>query len=473
MFRLRIHSIENRRLRGEGSQSRVAQNRNFIDERRGVVHLYRTFSHDTLSVVWSSVLFVLAVPSRVTIDDFLSFCSPHVDNFTEIELIRNDAVDDRYSILIKLENQKVADSFYCNFNGRRFLSTEAEICHILRTDSIEYTESAEIASTPPAGHTELPTCPVCLERLDQDISGILTTLCDHSFQCSCISKWTDSSCPVCRFCFQQLQGPNCFVCETSENLWICMICGFVGCGRYKEGHAIRHWKETQHCYSLDLETQRVWDYVGDTYVHRLNQSKSDGKLVDLNSHCRYVGDDCGTCECSEGSGISGALFSSKVDAIVDEYNRLLANQLETQRQYYESLLAEAKGKREKSISEAVENAVTLKLQDIQNKLEKCVLEKKVIAEINENLVKNQDIWRKEVKEIEERERTAIRLTDEKILDLKEQIRDLTVYVEAQKTLDNMTDADDIRGGTILSVPLQQPSPRSAKKTTTKASRRQN
>lgn len=36
----------------------------------------------------------------------------------------------------------------------------------------------------------------CLERLDQDTSGILTTLCDHSFQCSCISKWTDSSCPV-------------------------------------------------------------------------------------------------------------------------------------------------------------------------------------------------------------------------------------------------------------------------------------
>ncbi|XP_022023039.1 uncharacterized protein LOC110923548 isoform X1 [Helianthus annuus] len=34
------------------------------------------------------------------------------------------------------------------------------------------------------------------ERLDQDMSGILMTMCNHSFHCSCISKWTDSSCPV-------------------------------------------------------------------------------------------------------------------------------------------------------------------------------------------------------------------------------------------------------------------------------------
>ena len=34
------------------------------------------------------------------------------------------------------------------------------------------------------------------ERLDQDMSGILTTICNHSFHCSCISNWTDSSCPV-------------------------------------------------------------------------------------------------------------------------------------------------------------------------------------------------------------------------------------------------------------------------------------
>ncbi|XP_025685539.1 uncharacterized protein [Arachis hypogaea] len=57
--------------------------------------------------------------------------------------------------------------------------------------------------------------------------------------------------------------------------------------------------------------------------------------------------------------------------ILDEYNRLLTSQLETQRQYYESLLAEAKSKVDSSVSEAVEKAVTSGLQDIQDKLEKC------------------------------------------------------------------------------------------------------
>jgi len=55
---------------------------------------------------------------------------------------------------------------------------------------------------------------------------------------------------------------------------------FLHC-RYREGHAVRHFEASQHCYSLELETQRVWDYVGDNYVHRLIQSKTDGKLVEL------------------------------------------------------------------------------------------------------------------------------------------------------------------------------------------------
>ena len=32
--------------------------------------------------------------------------------------------------------------------------------------SVEYTESEEIARTPPAGCTKLPTCPVCLGELE-------------------------------------------------------------------------------------------------------------------------------------------------------------------------------------------------------------------------------------------------------------------------------------------------------------------
>ncbi|XP_042481174.1 BRAP2 RING ZnF UBP domain-containing protein 1 isoform X2 [Macadamia integrifolia] len=493
MFRLQIHSVDTNHLittRSAGEDSGVATptNPNFassnpypnIQERRGIVHLFRSVScHDPTSLSTnrndfeedSTFLFVVAVPNHLSLEDLISFCASYINHFSEVLIIRNDGMEDRYSVLIKLVDQQKSESFYWKFNGRRFSSTEAEVCHILYVTSVEYTESSEIASTPPQGFTELPTCPVCLERLDQDTSGILTTPCDHSFQCSCISKWADSSCLVCRFCQKQAQKPTCSVCGTSEDLWICMICGFVGCGRYKEGHAIKHWKETKHCYSLDLETQRVWDYVGDNYVHRLNHSKTDGKLVELNSCCILKDGDCGNCDYSEDSGISSALFSSKVD-IVDEYNRLLTSQLETQREYYETLLVEVRGKKEKSISEAVEKALFSKQQEIQLKYDKCIEEKRVAADRNENLMTKQKLLQKEVKEAEERAISFSKLKDDKIVDLEEQIRDLRVYIEAQRTLDTMTGSDDIKGGTILPVPLQQSTSGSTKRSS-KVNRRRN
>ncbi|KAK3436698.1 hypothetical protein EUGRSUZ_C01302 [Eucalyptus grandis] len=328
-------------------------------------------------------------------------------------------MEDRYSVLIELTDQKAADGFYCTFNGKNFSPAEAEVCHILYLHEVDYTESADVASTPPSGFTELPSCPVCLERLDPDTSGILSTQCDHSFHCSCGTKWTYL---------------------------------------YKDNHAISHWKNMQHCYSLDLRTQQIWDYVGDTYVHWLNQSKADGKLLEMNSYCESLEGDCGSCGCSEDSEISGALFSSKIKAIHADYIHLASSQLEVQRKHYESLMLEAKSRKENSKLEAIEKGVTSKIEDIHSKLGKLGDEKKAVAELNQTLIKNQDMMRRKVKEIEERKTLSLNLKDEQILDLEEQIRDLKVYIGAQKTLDEMNDKDGIKGGTLLPVPLEQSTP---------------
>ena len=74
-----------------------------------------------------------------------------------------------------------------------------------------------------------------------------------------------------------------------------------------------HLKETQHCYLLEVETQRVWDYVGENYVNRLIQSKTDVKLVELN--VPHNMNDCGSFECSGDVGINEAVLNSKVDAV--------------------------------------------------------------------------------------------------------------------------------------------------------------
>ncbi|KAF8069519.1 BRIZ2 [Scenedesmus sp. PABB004] len=256
---------------------------------------------------------------------------------------------------------------------------------------------------PPPGTTELPTCPVCLERLDEHISGVVTTVCNHRFHGECLKRWGDTSCPVCRYCMlagSAAPTSRCAACGTGQNLWICLICGHVGCGRYKQGHASDHWQESAHCYALELETQRVWDYAGDGYVHRLIQSKTDGKLVEVPSPapaCSHGspaqqrrhhlararsggsapppgdgacssggaggaaggdgdddGDDgagdcggaaagCPVCA-DEAQQVKDVIVSSKLDAITTEYNYLLTTQLDSQRAYFEGLLAAAEAR---------------------------------------------------------------------------------------------------------------------------------
>jgi BRCA1-associated protein len=145
---------------------------------------------------------------------------------------------------------------------------------------------------------------------------------------------------------------------------------------------VNHWKESQHCYSLDLETQRVWDYVGDGYVHRLIQSKTDGKLVELPAPCRDGSDDCSSCEAqNQREDMDAAIYSSKLDAIKDEYDHLLTTQLESQRKYYEGRLAEMEEDREAAIQHAVEGVLNHKMRKLQARCEKVEMENRDLKEV--------------------------------------------------------------------------------------------
>ena len=39
---------------------------------------------------------------------------------------------------------------------------------------------------------------------------------------------------------------------------------------------------------MELGSNRVWDYAGDNYVHRLVQNKADGKLVEVDERSNNV-----------------------------------------------------------------------------------------------------------------------------------------------------------------------------------------
>lgn len=53
---------------------------------------------------------------------------------------------------------------------------------------------------------------------------------------------------------------HCSKCELSSNLWLCLICGALGCGRQQfgggggNGHGLQHTQETGHSVAVKLGT---------------------------------------------------------------------------------------------------------------------------------------------------------------------------------------------------------------------------
>ena len=73
---------------------------------------------------------------------------------------------------------------------------ESELCHLVYVAQVEICGDGIDSGgmdVPMTGHTELPTCTVCLERMDESVDGILTILCNHSFHGSCLAKWGDTT----------------------------------------------------------------------------------------------------------------------------------------------------------------------------------------------------------------------------------------------------------------------------------------
>jgi BRCA1-associated protein len=345
---------------------------------------------------------------------------------------------------------------------------------------------------------ELPTCPVCLERMD-DTTGLLTILCEHVFHCACLTKWRGSGCPICRHTqphpslnqpFGASASDLCRVCDCPDDLWICLICGHVGCGRYKGGHAKEHWKETAHNYALEIETQHVWDYAGDLWVHRLIQTKGDGKLVELPSNSRPAANGfSGEREIEEDMEMVPRV---KLENIGVEYTHLLTSQLESQRVYFEDVVKKAVDKAS-SASKAAE-AASAKAEEALDALRSLELEHarlrddvipslererdrmKSKAEKSSELARSiTSKWQEEkkvgegllqrVKHVNEgiaglsKELAALRAENE---DLKEQNRDLGFFISGKEKLQALAGEGQLGGDEVLEGTVSLPPVKEAK-----------
>jgi BRCA1-associated protein len=310
-----------------------------------------------------------------------------------------------------------------------------------------------------------------------ETTGLLIILCQHVFHCQCLEKWKGTGCPVCRYTQSSYAlGPSslarasaegadaqnaCSVCGAEQNVWICLICGNVGCGRYDSAHAFAHWEETHHSFAMDVSTQHVWDYAGDGYVHRLIQNKGDGKLMDLPGVGKLPGQQL------EAFG-ADMVPREKMEAMGNEYTYLLTSQLEGQRLYFEEQLDRAVDK-SKTAQQKADSAYNLaertagKLKEVTEMLmsEKTnstslnkevtrlktradkaeVLARKVTGDWKEEKVVNESLLER-IKFIESKlaEATLVqrKLEDEK-KDLEEQNRDLMFNIMGQEKVKTMAE----------------------------------
>ncbi|KAG1971300.1 BRCA1-associated protein [Pimephales promelas] len=410
----------------------------------GIMHLYKTNKMTSLTedVRRSAMLCVLTVPTTMTSHDLMRFVAPFNDVMEHMKIIR-DSTPNQYMVLVKFRSQADADSFYTTSNGRQFNSIEDAVCQLVYVERAEVIKSEEGASLPVMDLTELPKCTVCLERMDESVNGVLTTLCNHSFHSQCLQRWEDATCPVCRYCQtpEPVEENKCFECGVQENLWICLICGHIGCGRYISRHAYKHFEETQHTYAMQLTNHRVWDYAGDNYVHRLVASKTDGKMVQY--ECE--GD---TCQ------------DEKIDALQLEYSYLLTSQLDSQRIYWENKIVHL----EKDTAEEINNMKAKfketidKCDSLERKLNELIKEKQSIEkkcsqlnlkvvklgqelreeqEMNRCLRANQTQLQSQLQEEERRSHEIAANKEGQIAELQEQLRDVMFYLETQQQIDRM------------------------------------
>ncbi|EAS04844.2 Zn-finger in ubiquitin-hydrolase (macronuclear) [Tetrahymena thermophila SB210] len=170
---------------------------------------------------------------------------------------------------------------------------------------------------------------------------ILSIMCGHYFHSACLSKWQDSICPLCRYHQQPPELSYCDVCRSSEALWMCLVCGSINCGMefMTQSHVKMHYEETQHTYSMEIESKFVYDHSRDTFVHRLMQNLADGKIVEIDS-ANIMNDQQNNYEYEKGK--------KSLDSL-KEYEIQMSTCLEAQRKEYQAKLQEFKRQNTKKL----------------------------------------------------------------------------------------------------------------------------
>ncbi|KAG0306576.1 hypothetical protein BGZ98_002140 [Dissophora globulifera] len=79
------------------------------------------------------------------------------------------------------------------------------------------------------------------------------------------------------------ENAHCADCDLNENLWLCLVCGNLGCGRQQfgggggNGHGLAHFDATKHGVACKLGTITP-EGTADIYCYHCNEERSDDQL---------------------------------------------------------------------------------------------------------------------------------------------------------------------------------------------------
>jgi len=379
-------------------------------------------------------------------DDFLIFIENFIPKIKYIRFIKdieatsNEKIHKFLRALIYFENQDSADNFYYEYSTKSYPINKFEFLYCVFVDKIifeqvNYKLTAQnikklyipIVFDPYKEQSEIFCCPLCLEKLDSASTGIHTVA--NLTNCK---RWEDfkNCCKICskiKNCeihsdedislrmeknILEIENNNdilkCLKCkENNLGNWCCMICGFSGCDRYQLGHAVEHFNNTLHRYSIDLISQRIWDYLGDSWVHRLITLTNPSHSVNNPSSGHNTHNNTIFLEnenTQTGENLNTKEFLTRVENIISEYNYVLAMQLEEQRKYYEKEINklnenhENKNKNKIAKLNAIKDEINKKrnLMDLHKKLysecnKKMIQQEKRMAEMKENINFNKEL----------------------------------------------------------------------------------
>ena len=241
-------------------------------------------------------------------------------------------------------------------------------------------------------------------------------------------------------------GSSCH--DTTENFEMAMMQQRQRYQIAPNSHAWKHYNETLHAYALCTETQHVWDFAGQGYVHRLLQNKDDGKLVEVHDPTNTTSQ-----ERSSSPGLTqaqeGEVVHRKLESFASQYYTLLKSQLEQQRAYFEGRLEEVR--RDYSNSTTIHRApkkrvdtaadlivalkqerqqLTQRLETIQAKCRKVNGDVTFLKSLNESLEANRESFRRQLEEAERERAEARKMIEESLPPLQEKVTLLMLQLES-------------------------------------------